>query len=345
MKKILLGLSGGVDSAVAASVLTEQGFNVTGCFLLLTENSDEHSQEACNARKVAEHLGIELIFSDYRQRFKEFVSDFFINEYLSGRTPNPCVRCNPTVKIFSLCETADKLGIEAVATGHYAITEYSEAFGGKVIKPALSKKDQSYFLGRLTPAQIDRLTFPLGSFASKEEVRAYALRLNLPNAKKSDSQEICFIPDNDYGKYISARCPDIPESGNLLDNDGKIIGKHTGIINYTVGQRKGLGAFGEPRYVKNIDAAMNTVTICKKNERYSSLITADDVSFAIHSELPENFEGKVKIRSTATPADATIKLTGNSFTAEFASPVLAPCPGQAAVIYINDTVVACGTIR
>lgn len=345
MKKILLGLSGGVDSAVAASILINEGYDVTGCFLLLTDGVDENSAEAQNAKAVAEHLGIELVFADYRQRFKEFVSDFFISEYLSGRTPNPCVRCNPTVKIFSLCDTADKLGIYEVATGHYAITEYSEGFCGKVIRPACSKKDQSYFLGRLSPSQISRLTFPLGKFTSKEEVRDYAQKLMLPNAKKSDSQEICFIPDNDYGKFIEAHCPDIPKSGNLLDNDGNIIGRHTGIINYTVGQRKGLGAFGEPRYVKNIDAATNTVTICKRDERFSSFLTADDISFAVPLVPSDCFEAKVKIRSTAAPADAFITISGNSFTAQFSSPVLAPCPGQAAVIYMDDTVIACGTIR
>lgn len=345
MKKILLGLSGGVDSAVAASVLINEGYDVTGCFLLLTEGSDENSEEAQNALKVARYLGIELVFSDYRQRFREYISDFFISEYLSGRTPNPCVRCNPTVKIFSLCDTADKLGIDSVATGHYAVTEYSEEFKARVIKPAPSKKDQSYFLGRLAPSQISRLIFPLGRFNSKEDVRAYAEEHSLPNAKKSDSQEICFIPDNDYGRYIAAHCSELPESGNLLDNDGKIIGRHTGIINYTVGQRKGLGAFGEPRYVKNIDASKNTVTICKKDERYSSFLTAGDISFAVPSVLPGKFEGKVKIRSTAVPADAVIEISGNSFTAAFTNPVLAPCPGQAAVIYVNDTVVACGTIK
>lgn len=344
MKKILLGLSGGVDSAVAASVLREDGFDVTGCFLLLTENSDKDTEEAKNAEMVAKHLGIELVFADYRERFREYVSDFFIKEYLSGRTPNPCIRCNPTVKIYSLCEVADKLGINEIATGHYALSEHSEKYTGKVLKAMSSKKDQSYFLGRLTAEQINRIVFPLSRFSSKEEVRAYAEKLQLPNAKKGDSQEICFIPDNDYGKYIASHSNYISLPGDLLDNEGNKIGTHTGIINYTVGQRKGLGAFGEPRYVKNINASENTVTICKKDERFAKTVSACDMSLAIPVALPTSFRGKIKIRSTAVPSDALIEITDTSFTAVFDSPVLAPCPGQVAVIYDEDTLIACGTI-
>lgn len=344
MKKILLGLSGGVDSSVAACILKEQGFEVTGCFLLLSEHASENSQEAENARKVAESIGIDFVIADYRQRFKENVSDFFINEYLNGRTPNPCIRCNPTVKFRSLADTAQKLGIDKIATGHYAKTVFSDYYNSAVISPSLSKKDQSYFLCRLTPELIEKIVFPLGSFMSKDEVRAYAEKMHLSNSRQSDSQEICFIPDNDYANYISRKTSAVSRPGNILDNDGKIIGKHTGIVNYTVGQRKGLGAFGEPRYVKQINAKDNTVTVCKKDERYSNFIKAVDISWAVPETPVGNFSGQVKIRSTAPAVPTDITCDGTSFEVNFHSPVLAPSPGQTAAVYKDGVLLGGGTI-
>lgn len=344
MKKVLLGLSGGVDSAVCAALLQEKGYDVTACFLMLTENSSPDSVEARNAEAIAKHLGIKLIKADYRDRFREYVSDYFIKEYLSGKTPNPCIRCNPTVKIFCLQQEAEMLGIEKTATGHYALTELSEEYGSVVLKAAPSKKDQSYFLGRLSPSQIERLIFPLGAFSSKEEVREYAERLSLPNAKKGDSQEICFIPDNNYQQYICTHSNFKAEKGSFLDNEGKIIGTHTGIINYTVGQRKGLGAFGEPRYVKSINAKNNTVTLCKANERFEKSLQAEDVSWAVRIPPESPFTAEIKIRSTAKPEKAEITIENGLLKAEFENPVLAPSPGQSAVIYQNGTVLGIATI-
>lgn len=344
MNKVLLGLSGGVDSAVCAALLLEKGFDVTACFLMLTENSGKDSEEAKNAETIAQHLGIKLIKADYRERFKEYVSDYFIKEYLSGKTPNPCIRCNPAVKIFALQEEAKKLDIEKTATGHYALTEFSENFGSVVLKAAPSKKDQSYFLGRLSPSQIEKLIFPLGTFTSKDEVREYAGKLNLPNAKKSDSQEICFIPDNNYQKYICEHSDFKAIQGNFLDNDGKIIGTHSGIINYTVGQRKGLGAFGEPRYVKSINAKNNTITLCKADERSEKIIKCNNISWAVKTPPLSPFTAEIKIRSTAKAEVADITIENNILTAEFRNPVLAPTPGQSAVIYKDETVLGIATI-
>ena len=344
MNKVLLGLSGGVDSAVCAALLLEKGFDVTGCFLMLTENSSEDSEEAENARLIAKHLGIKLITADYKEHFKKNVTDYFINEYLSGKTPNPCIRCNPTTKIYSLQNEAEKLGIDLTATGHYALTEYDETYGSVVLKAAPSKKDQSYFLGRLSPAQIERLIFPLGGFATKDEVREYALKLELPNAKKADSQEICFIPDNNYQKFICENSSFKAKQGNFLDNDGTVIGTHTGIINYTVGQRKGLGAFGEPRYVKSINAKDNTVTLCKADERFESNITAEDISVAVKNFPEEPFEAEIKIRSTAKAEKAFIVIENGILKAEFENKILAPTPGQSAVLYKNGTVLGSAII-
>ena len=344
MDKVLLGLSGGVDSAVCAALLLEAGFDVTGCFLMLTENSGENSEEAENARTIARHLGIKLITADYREHFRKNVTDYFINEYLSGKTPNPCIRCNPTTKIYSLQNEAEKLGIGLTATGHYALTEYDEKYNGIVLKSAPSKKDQSYFLGRLSPSQIERLIFPLGKFSTKDEVREYALQLSLPNAKKADSQEICFIPDNNYQKFICENSSFVAKKGNFLDNDGKVIGTHTGIINYTVGQRKGLGAFGEPRYVKSINAMNNTVTLCKADERFENSVTAQDISAAVKNFPESTFEAQVKIRSTAKAEKATITVENGILKAEFENRILAPTPGQSAVIYKDDVVLGSAII-
>ena len=344
MENILLGLSGGVDSAVCAALLLEKGFDVTGCFLLLTESSSEDSAEAANARAIAEHLGIKLITADYREHFRKNVTDYFISEYLSGKTPNPCIRCNPTTKIYSLQKEAEKLGIQKTATGHYALTEYNDIYNTTVLKAAPSKKDQSYFLGRLSPAQIEGLIFPLGRFSTKEEVREYALKLKLPNAKKADSQEICFIPDNNYQKFICENSDFCNNTGNFLDNNGNIIGTHTGIINYTVGQRKGLGAFGAPRYVKSINAKDNTVTLCTADERFEDSLTATDISWAIPVPPSDDFEAFVKIRSTSKPEKAKIIIENNFLNITFENKVLAPTPGQSAVIYKDDIVLGSGII-
>ena len=344
MNKILLGLSGGVESAVAAQLLKEEGYSVTGCFLSLTKGSHPLSEAAESARSLAEYLGIDFVTADFTDRFEKEVTDYFISEYLSGRTPNPCVRCNPTVKIRSLLDTADKLGINMIATGHYALTCFSEKYNEKVLKAAPSKKDQSYFLSRLHPSQTERLIFPLGGFTSKDEVREKAVSLKLPNAKKADSQEICFIPDNDYQRFICENSSFVPEEGDFLDNNGNVLGRHTGIINYTVGQRKGLGAFGEPRYVKQINAKNNTVTLCKKNERYESSLTAEDISFAVNGFNEESFTADVKIRSTARAEKADITIKDGRMNIIFHSPVLAPTPGQTAAIYDGDTVIAAATI-
>lgn len=342
MNDILLGLSGGVDSAAAAALLKEQGFTVTACFLLLTDDSIKEEE---NARALAEHLGIKLITADFRERFRENVSGYFIKEYLSGRTPNPCVRCNPTTKIQSLLDTADKYGIEKIATGHYALTEFSEKYGGTVLKASPSKKDQSYFLSALSPSQTERTIFPLGLFSTKEEVRAYAEKLSLPNAKKGDSQEICFIPEGNYQEYICKFSGYKPEAGNFLDNDGTVLGRHSGIINYTVGQRKGLGAFGEPRYVKRINAADNTVTLCKKDERFETEISVRDISFAVNTPPRGDFSALVKIRSTARAVPAEIEYSDGRMHIVFSERVIAPTPGQTAALYDGNIVIGSGIIE
>lgn len=342
-KKVLVGMSGGIDSAVAAAMLCESGAEVTGCYLCLTEQSGPDTEDARSAKQAADRLGIPLIVADHRRVFSEKVVSYFTSEYLAGRTPNPCVRCNPAVKAAALCEEADKLGIPYIATGHYAQTEKTGE--GVFLTASPSKKDQSYFLYRLTKEQLARIEFPLGGFSGKEEIRAKGRLLGFEASEKPDSLEICFIPDNDYAAFICRSTGYVSRPGDFLDIRGQKIGKHDGIIRYTVGQRKGLGAFGSPRYVRAINAADNTVTLCTAEERFADRLTASDL--VVHADIPENepLECGVKIRSTALPQSAEIVLSDGKMLVRFASPVIAPTPGQSAVAYLGQKVIAGGIIE
>ena len=343
-KKILVGISGGVDSAVSALLLLKAGYEVTGCRLLLSENS-ENSEDSHSAEDVADRLGIKLITADFRKEFNENVSRFFVDEYLHGRTPNPCIKCNPTVKFSSLIKVADELGIANIATGHYARIDKDKDTGLYAIKTSPSKKDQSYFLYRLPQEILRRTLFPLGKFETKDEIRKTGSEAGFEAAEKKDSQEICFIPDNDYIGYIYKVTGKKSPEGNFIDTDGKIIGRHSGIANYTVGQRKGLGAFGEPRYVKALNPEKNTVTLCKAEERFSSAAKINNVFWTYGFTPDLSKEYGVKIRSTAKATPAKLFEDSGKIRIEFSSPVLAPCPGQSAVIYDKDIILGGGEIE
>lgn len=342
MEKVLVGMSGGVDSAAAALLLKKAGYDVIGCRLTLNKSEKEAEEEKA-ARSAAERLGIRLIAADFSESFKKEVSDYFISEYLAGRTPNPCVKCNPAVKFASLIKTADENGAGLIATGHYArITKTADGLFAVSASP--SKKDQSYFLYRLPQEILRRTLFPLGGFLSKDEIRALARDAGFEAAEKKDSQDICFIPDNDYAGYILRETGKAPVPGNFIDADGKIIGRHSGIINYTVGQRRGLGAFGEPRYVKYINAKDNTVILCKADERFSDTVRINGLFWASGKAPDASKTYGVKIRSTAKAAPAKLIINGDSMTVLFDSPVAAPCPGQSAVVYDGDAVVGGGVV-
>ncbi len=342
MQKVLIGLSGGVDSAVSALLLKNAGYDVTGCRLLLTDGSDSPA-EAKSASDAAEKLGIRLLTADFREDFRKNVSDYFISEYLNGRTPNPCVQCNPTVKFASLKKVADENGIPLIATGHYAQI-YRAPSGTCFVKASPSKKDQSYFLYRLGQDILRNVLFPLGGFLSKDEIRAIGKEAGFEAAEKKDSQEVCFIPDNDYTGYICREAGISPQPGDFIAPDGSVMGRHSGIINYTVGQRKGLGAFGEPRYVKRINAQDNTVTLCKADERFSDTARVGGLFWTSGSAPDLSKEYGVKIRSTAKAVPSKLEINGSEMTIVFASPVMAPCPGQSAVIYDGDVVIGGGSI-
>ena len=341
-KTVLLGMSGGVDSSVAVHLLQKQGYKVIGCHLLFTEDSSKDSASALRALHTADRFGIPLIFSDRRELFRERVTDAFCRMYAEGLTPNPCIMCNTHAKFVSLAEEADKAGAELIATGHYARTENTP--GCVKLMRAPTRKDQTYFLYRVPSEILARTVFPLGDFTSKDEIRAIGRTLGLEAAASPDSQDICFIPDGDTGAFLSSRLPKIKNTGDILDIGGNKIGTHNGIFNYTVGQRKGLGAFGKPMYVSRINAADNTVTVCTSGERFTDTVRAHLLK-CINGDFPsEAFSAEIMIRSTAFPVKAAVTVCGDVMTARLEKPVFSPCPGQSAVLYNGDTVIGGGII-
>ncbi|NMP37482.1 MAG: tRNA 2-thiouridine(34) synthase MnmA [Clostridiales bacterium] len=342
-KTAAVGLSGGVDSAVAALLLREQGYDVFGITLRL-KPADASDSDISDAQAVADRLGIRLIVCDKRSEFEKSVISDFVNAYARGLTPSPCVGCNQLIKFGLMADTAFEQGADFLATGHYAEIERNSN-GGCTLKRAQSAKDQSYFLCRLSEKQLSKTLFPLGAL-SKNEVRSVAERYALPVAHKHDSQEVCFIPDNDYARFVEERLGTPVPNGNFLNSSGEVVGTHSGIIRYTIGQRKGLGAFGEPMYVTKIDAAANTVTIGKNDELFTNDITIQNISTVSGKPLPEALRCEVKIRCAAKPAPAVITpLPDRRAKIVFDLPQRAAAPGQTAAIYSGDTVLGGGEIE
>lgn len=342
MKKIMLGMSGGVDSSAAALLLIERGFEVTGVTLLL-RGGDDALRDVDDARATASRLGIEHRTVDLRQTFADGVIADFVSEYRSGRTPNPCIRCNEQIKFGAMLDYALQNGADGIATGHYAKIKKADD-GRSLLIRSDSPKDQSYFLYRLNEFQLSHTVFPLENITDKDEVRAICENAGLSAARRGDSQEICFVPDDDYIAFLESRGV-TAEKGDFVDTSGRVIGTHQGIIRYTVGQRKGLGAFGRPVFVTRIDAATNRVVLGDNGEQYSRGLIADSVNLIAMDALPPAFEAEVKIRFRARPEKALITpLPDGRFSVEFAEPQRSVTPGQAAVIYIGDTVVGGGRI-
>ena len=348
-KNVLVAVSGGVDSCAAVYLLKEAGYDVTGIMLRLYDKTDENGEiltaDRDSAKAVCDSLGVDFVYADYRNEFKNDVIDTFVNEYISGKTPNPCVQCNRTVKFRYVFDYADKNGFDFIATGHYAQVKVNPQTGESELFKALDiKKDQSYVLYNLTSNQLKKLILPLGAY-SKPQVREFAKKAGLINYDKADSQDICFIK-GDYFDFISNYCrKDFPE-GDFIDKDGNVLGRHKGIIRYTVGQRKGLGlSFDSPRYVIRKDISENTVTLGKHEELFSSVVFATDVNI-ISENQTFPFEGTAMIRYNQTPQPAMIyRLDNGDLKAEFTSPQRAPSPGQSLVIYHGDKVIGGGIIR
>ncbi len=338
MRKVLVGMSGGVDSSTVAALLKKDGYEVYGVNLKFWECEEKSDDDA---KKICDFLSIPYYSGDYSALFKEKVITPFINEYINGRTPNPCVMCNPTAKVFALCDFADKLGIEYIATGHYAKI-YRDGEKTYLMQGENLKKDQSYFLYALKKEQLKRLLFPIGGY-TKEEVRKIAEDFGIEVSKKPDSQEICFLPDGEIGKFIKEYGRNVPPEGYFVDTEGNPIGIHKGIYNYTIGQRKGLGAFGKPYFVREIDAKNNTVTI--GDDILSKELITENFAFTGDFECDFPFTAKVKIRSRAPMADALIEKCSEGIKIIFDTPQRAVTPGQSAVLYKEGKVLGGGIIK
>ncbi|MCX8130694.1 MAG: tRNA 2-thiouridine(34) synthase MnmA [Clostridia bacterium] len=356
-KKVMLGMSGGVDSSVAAAVLLEKGYDVIGVTMQIWPDMDEERQKTeggcCSlsavddARRVANKLGIPYYVMNFKEVFEKKVINYFKDEYLKGRTPNPCIACNRHVKFDAMLKKAASMGIDYIATGHYAKIEYDDNKGRYLLRKSVTdKKDQTYALYTLTQEQLSRTLMPIGDY-SKERVREIAKEIGLTVATKPDSQEICFVEDNDYGRFISENtdCKIVP--GNFVDTKGNILGKHKGIVHYTIGQRKGLGiALGKPMFVVEINIQTNNVVLGDESEVFSRSLTASDLNFITIDHLDNEMKVKAKIRYSAKEADAIIyPYKDNKAKVVFENPVRAITPGQAVVFYDDDTVVGGGTIE
>ena len=337
---VFVAISGGVDSAAAAILLKQHGYNVRGVTLRLKPHNLA-DKDIEDAQAVADTLNIPLDVLDMRDEFKK-VTDYFCNEYLDGRTPNPCVMCNPNVKLGKLLEYTLQQGGDLLATGHYANIVKDEK-NVYYIKRNPSSKDQSYFLCGLNQHILSHVIFPIADL-SKPEIRQLASDNNIPVAEKKDSQEVCFIPDNDYISFIEREFNPKATPGDFLSSNGEKLGTHSGIYKYTIGQRKGLGAFGKPMYVLSIDADKNAVIIGDNNELFKEEIYIKDINFLSGSAPINEFECEVKIRCAARPAKATLTLSGDMGKIIFKEAQRAAAPGQTAAIYIDDILIGGGTI-
>ncbi len=351
MKKVLVGLSGGVDSAVAAYLLKEQGYEVVGVTLRTWAPDGEGESRCCeidDARLIANKLGIQYYALNSEDAFNKCVIDSFVEEYLAGHTPNPCVECNRYVKWDRMLYYAQALEADYVATGHYAYIEKLQN-GRYTVKTARhAEKDQTYMLYRLTQEQLARTLMPLGDY-SKEQVREIARQKDLVVAEKKDSQEICFVPQGTYGDFIKKYRKDAPvKPGDFVTPDGSIVGRHKGIIHYTIGQRKGLGiALGRPVFVLRIDKDKNQVVVGDESFLFSREVNCKRLNFVGVTELKdgEKLRCFAKIRYHHAPQAATIEKSGKDrVKILFDEPVRAATPGQSAVFYDEDGCVQGGGI-
>ena len=350
-------MSGGVDSSVTAALMVEAGYDVVAITMRLgthdTIEIESDKPNCCSlegvedARRVATQLGIPFYAVNYEELFRQSIVDYFADEYVSGRTPSPCVICNQDLKFGKLLDLATQLEVDYVATGHYARIEREPETGRYILRKGLdSRKDQSYFLFSLTQAQLRRALMPLGGY-EKDEVRAVARKYQLRTAEKPESQELCFIADDNYKRFLKDRIPEKIQEGDIVDQEGRVLGAHQGIPFYTVGQRRGLGISAKtPLYVTELKVHDNTIVVGKNEDLSADTMQVEAVNLITMDKLTEPIRAEVKIRYKDTGAPATIRpLNDTEVEVKFDQPRRAVTPGQAAVFYDGDTVVGGGWIK
>ena len=345
MKKVLLGMSGGVDSSVAAVLLRKKGYEVVGITMQLYEGSCCNSSAVLDAKSVCKKLGMEHFIPDCKNDFMKYVIEDFIREYKNGRTPNPCIECNRYFKFGVMYKIANDLGCDYVSTGHYARTEWSDKYNQYVLKKSKEeKKDQTYFLYTIPRKEIEHLLFPLQDIEMKEDTRKIAEENGLLVARKKDSQEICFIANNDYKAFLNNNIKkEEIKTGKIVLSTGKVLGKHNGLINYTIGQRKGLGiSYDEPLYVVDINTKTNELIVGTEKELYNKELIAKDLNWLIFDELKEPIECFAKIRYRAALAKAKVYPENDKVKVVFEVPQRAITKGQSVVFYDEDGVMIGG---